>query len=191
MKVETNTNSRNTRMENYGSVEEEGHMALKHIEDEDERGNGSEDEDEEGDASGSSGFFLDERSDAIPRPQKTPFWLNCFNKTKNFFIFIFHVDQEVWDSPNVSRKQKIAVIFWLAAFSIGYALERASFKILVDHAGPFRMFAAEAISGLTAIALGATILFQAIIDKSFQCKYVGFPLADIGGKIRHVLSPIK
>ena len=184
MKVETS----NDRMENYGSIEGRNHKTKQTQLDEDVEADDSghemdDDDHDEEDPEDASYSVADESSSARKRRQRTqPYWSYIFKQMKSVFIFIFHVDQEVWDSPDVSRKQKVVVIFWLFAFSLGYALERASFKILVDHAGPFRMFAAEAISGLSALILGSTMLVQAIMDKSFKCQSLGFPLADVCGK---------
>lgn len=151
---------------NQSDVEEEG--------DSDEEDELSLDDMNTAEISNDSGGYEQQRS------RKKKNWLLRFKK---FMVTLLHVDQDVWASPRVSRKQKIAVVFWLAALALSYASERASFKILVDHAGPFRMFAAEAISGVHAILLGLVMLVKAIYEKTLFCcgSTPGFPLADIGG----------
>ena len=115
--------------------------------------------------------------------KRQPLCASLVKRLKQAYIFLFKVDEDVWGSPNVNHKHKIAVNVWLVAFSLGYATERSTFKVLIDHAGPFRMFAAEAITGLYAICVGFVLFTQALIDKScFTCYGIDFPLVDIGGK---------
>ena len=79
-----------------------------------------------------------------------------------------------WESPDVRRsydatngrsgnnnhlyssttRHRIAVMFNCFLLVIAYSTERASFKVLVDKAGPFRLLSAEIITGLHALVLG-------------------------------------
>ena len=79
-----------------------------------------------------------------------------------------------WESPDVRRsygasgnnnnnnnhlyssttRHRMAVIFNCILLAVAYSTERASFKILVDKAGPFRLLSAEIITALHALVLG-------------------------------------
>lgn len=148
-------------------------------------------EEEEDPEEGDDGDILDDEDDESLTQASSTYNNNgrrrrsttCFRKLmKQLKIICLNVIdvENVWDSPNVSRKRKIGVIFWLSALALSYATERSTFKILVDHAGPFRMFAAEAISALYATILGLTMLCKAFAQGSFECNALGFPLADVG-----------
>lgn len=67
----------------------------------------------------------------------------------------------MWDSPRRNdhgATQKLAVLFWFVVLALAYAVERASFKILVDRAGPFRLLYSEAICGLHCLFVGFGLL---------------------------------
>lgn len=82
--------------------------------------------------------------------------------------------------PTVTTRRKLIVLFWFLVLASAYAGERASFKILVDQAGPFRLLIAQAITGLHAIFLGIGMLISAIMSKQFKLKPLGIPIANVG-----------
>jgi len=55
---------------------------------------------------------------------------------------------------SATTRHRIAVIFNCVLLAIAYGAERSSFKVLVDKAGPYRIFSAEVITGLHAVVLG-------------------------------------
>jgi len=60
--------------------------------------------------------------------------------------------------------------------------ESSSFKVMVDKAGPFRLFSAEVITGVHALILGVGILISGVVNKKFEIKPLGIPLANVGRK---------
>jgi len=55
-----------------------------------------------------------------------------------------------------SRRHKMIIIYNFTLLALGYCAERSTFKVLVDKAGPFRLFSADVIAGFHAgvLALG-------------------------------------
>ena len=82
----------------------------------------------------------------------------------------------------VTLRHKAGVLFWLGVLAISYAAERSSFKVLVDRAGPFRLFSAEAIVTCHAAALGLWMLAGAAVRGDFKLKALGLPLTDVGSE---------
>eukprot|EP00816_Leptocylindrus_hargravesii_P012275 CAMPEP_0196806044 /NCGR_PEP_ID=MMETSP1362-20130617/5908_1 /TAXON_ID=163516 /ORGANISM="Leptocylindrus danicus, Strain CCMP1856" /LENGTH=519 /DNA_ID=CAMNT_0042179329 /DNA_START=413 /DNA_END=1972 /DNA_ORIENTATION=- len=186
----TTTTSRESNRRPYEMQNSELSHDDEHLIDEEDDEFDMEDDEEEGE---DDEMIIDEEDDDEILTQSSSTYNNgrrrrrsictCFRKImRQLKIFCMNVAdvENVWDSPNVSRKRKVGVIFWLLALALSYATERSTFKILVDHAGPFRMFAAEAISALYATILGVTMLCKAFSHGSFECKALGFPLADVG-----------
>lgn len=108
----------------------------------------------------------------------------------------------VWDSPayakrprsgsiqsysftgekHVTFRHKVVVLFWFIVFITFYAIERFSFKVLVDRMGPFRMVvAAELVLGVHGALGGGWALLRYLCKKK-KSRKPGFmiPLADIG-----------
>jgi hypothetical protein len=134
--------------------------------------------------------------DPISRPI-----IKLYNLVRDAVILITDTDA-VWDSPayakrprsgsiqhytfagekHVTFRHKVVVLFWFIVFITFYALERFSFKVMVDRMGPFRMVvAAELVLGVHGALGGAWVLLQYLCRKK-KSKKRGFmiPLADIG-----------
>ena len=82
----------------------------------------------------------------------------------------------------VSMRHKVVVFFWFVVLATAFAIERGSFKVMVDRMGPFRMVVgAEVVAAIHAIVMGLFIVFRyifsgSVVDKSSSL----LPLADIG-----------
>ena len=82
---------------------------------------------------------------------------------------------DLWDSPQdshqreaattamVSARRKWIVLLWFVVLATSYAGERSTFKLLVDRAGPFRLFAVEVVTAVHAILLGVSMLVYALV----------------------------
>jgi hypothetical protein len=72
------------------------------------------------------------------------------------------------------------VLFWFVILAMSYAGERSSFKLLVDKAGPFRLFAVEMVTGTHALILGLILLIGYFVGHTQQIKRLGVPIIDVG-----------
>lgn len=82
--------------------------------------------------------------------------------------------------PRVSLRHKFAVLFWFIVLSIFYALERCSFKIMVDRTGPFRMvLGGEVVVALHAAITGTWMILRWLCKKSRRITGM-LPLPDVG-----------
>jgi hypothetical protein len=97
-------------------------------------------------------------------------------------------------STNVAqlrRRSYLIVLFWFVVLAGGYATERSTFKLLVDRAGPFRLFSVEMVTISHAIMLGSWM----VVSNIYQNRQVasndsnessriplGIPLVDVGCK---------
>lgn len=106
---------------------------------------------------------------------------------KSLFFLIVNVEN-LWDSPNgahpveISRRNHYIVLFWFFVLASSYALERSTFKFLVDQSGPFRLFAVEMVTVTHALMIGLGMLISAISRKDFSMKRLGIPIVDVGCK---------
>lgn len=91
-------------------------------------------------------------------------------------------------------RRRAPLVFWFLFLSCSYALERSSFKLLVDNLMPFRLLAAELVLGAHALLVGLGMLAGWALrrrksgNKSFEAMPVaqgasfglGLPLVDVG-----------
>jgi hypothetical protein len=121
---------------------------------------------------------------------------------KNSFFVVANVEN-LWDSPpdvnnhdsttteygthtpttppqRRSRKSNLVVLFWFVVLATSYSGERSTFKLLVDRAGPFRLFAVEMVTGLHAIMLGLGMGASRFLNGQSQSVPLGIPVIDVG-----------
>lgn len=102
---------------------------------------------------------------------------------------VFADVDNLWDSPRQgrrSRKSMLVVLSWFTMLASAYAMERVTFKVLVDRLGPYRLFTAEVIAAMHAIFVGVGMFISALISalsqRKFELKPLGIPLVDVGCK---------
>ncbi len=89
---------------------------------------------------------------------------------------------------HVSLRHKFGVLFWFLILAAFYALERCSFKIMVDRMGPFRMVVGgEMVVVLHAFITGTWLMMRWMLQIRNRKKTVAvtnvmsmLPLADVG-----------
>ena len=132
-------------------------------------------------------------------PQKT------WDSIRNAFLLVANVEN-LWDSPvpnagdmtttnaasvaQVRRRSYLIVLFWFFVLAGAYATERSTFKLLVDRAGPFRLFSVEMVTLTHALMLGAWM----VVSRIYQSRQerdegsripLGIPLVDVGCESRN------
>ena len=80
---------------------------------------------------------------------------------------------------HVSFQHKIVVMFWFLVLAIFYAIERSSFKIMVDRMGPFRMVVGGEIIVATHAVITGTWMALCCLCGKFKKNKVMLPIADI------------
>lgn len=82
------------------------------------------------------------------------------------------------------RRNQYVVLFWFVVLASSYAGERSTFKLLVDRAGPFRLFSVQMITCSHAILLGCGLVVRYYVwmrrpqsDRQ-RFKPLGIPLVD-------------
>ena len=160
------------------SYDFEGNSAIYDDDDEDDEEEEYEDEDEEEE------YWQTERSitDSIRR---NGFLIRVWNITKGCFTVVVNVEN-VWDSPassrgrEISRRNHAVILFWFFILAISYTAERTAFKLLLDAAGPFRLFSVEMVSFMHALLVGGGMLVSAISRKNYKMQPLGIPIVDVG-----------
>jgi len=110
-----------------------------------------------------------------------------WNAIKSCFILVVNVEN-LWDSPSLNgapeviRRNHYIVFFWFFILAISYALERSTFKLLVDRTGPFRLFAVEMVTFTHALLIGIGMFISALSRKDFSIHALGIPVVDVGRK---------
>ena len=168
-----------------GQVDEYGSTSAATLtkdaeEDESDAYFGDEDDEEEGD---------DYSYDNASSTSSENILQKSFQAVRNFFLVIANVDN-LWDSPSSRNGEGgnrtsfvwCVVFFWFSMLSCGYAIERTTFKLLVDRTGPFRLFSAQVITAIHALFLGIGMAISAVIHKRFERKALGIPIVDVGCK---------
>ena len=168
--VDSETTSLATGNDEYGSL-------AKTSEDDDESGVedstfafGDEDDEEE-------------EMDLVPRRENS--LQKFFRWIHGLFLVVANVDH-LWDSPTHRRTSTtwFVVSFWFALLTVAYALERITFKLLVDQAGPFRLFSAVVLTATHAILLSLGMLISRLVNTTWGrgFKTLGIPIVDVGCK---------
>jgi hypothetical protein len=106
-----------------------------------------------------------------------------WNNLKDFVWVVVNVDN-LWDSPTARRsgKNKAIVFFWFFILASGYAVERTSFKFLVDRSGPFRLISVQMVAAFHALIIATGMLLSAISKRDFAIGSLGIPIIDVGSK---------
>ncbi|KAL7560271.1 hypothetical protein ACA910_016573 [Epithemia clementina (nom. ined.)] len=84
------------------------------------------------------------------------------NDNSNFYNYQDNAQEKAW-----RRKQGI-LLFWFVMVALSYAGERCTFKILVDRAGPFRLFSVEMVTALHALLLALGLLLSLLWQQKNQ-----------------------
>jgi hypothetical protein len=156
----------------------EGNAIYDDDEDEEEEEEEYDDEEEEDE------YWQTERSitDGIRR---NGFLIRVWNIIKGCFTVVVNVEN-VWDSPSssqgreISRRNHAIILFWFFILAISYTAERTAFKLLLDAAGPFRLFSVEMVSLMHALLVGSGMLVSAISRKNLKMQPLGIPIVDVG-----------
>jgi hypothetical protein len=77
----------------------------------------------------------------------------------------FHQSPYWSNNPQLARRNSLIVFFWFVVLATTYTCERSTFKLLVDRAGPFRLFAVQMVTATHAILLGTGMLLSCLITK--------------------------
>jgi CRT-like, chloroquine-resistance transporter-like len=97
--------------------------------------------------------------------------------------------ENLWDSPHpnlqqhslaarrLRRRNQNVVLFWFVVLASSYAGERSTFKLLVDRAGPFRLFTVQMINGTHILFLGTGLIISYCRQRS-RFMALGIPLVD-------------
>jgi hypothetical protein len=93
---------------------------------------------------------------------------------------------DLWDNPEENERRSprsmFVVMFWFSLLAFAYAVERTTFKLLVDRTGPFRLFSVEVVTMSHALLVGLGMLLSAMYRRNFEMMPLGIPLVDIGCK---------
>jgi CRT-like, chloroquine-resistance transporter-like len=140
----------------------------------------SDDDDEEGHT------MEDWQSEDLSQVEPTPTaFARLWETAKSFLRLVLNVEN-LWDSPSqnntpeISRRNHYIVFFWFFILASSYAMERSTFKLLVDRSGPFRLFAVEMITFIHALMIGTGMLVSAFMRKDFSFHTLGIPVVDVG-----------
>ena len=130
------------------------------------------------------GTNTDNESTVARPPCLSRFW----NAVKNAIRVVADVEN-LWDTPelpisiaerhNQRRRNHLVVLFWFVMLAVAYASERSSFKLLVDSAGPFRLFAVEVVTASHAIILGMIMMIAYFSGISQEVRSLGLPIVDV------------
>lgn len=162
-----------TQAANYTSTriaEEDGESDLRSSDDEDEEVR----------------MIDDWQSDDLSQVEPTPSdFSRMWETVKSFLRLVLNVEN-LWDSPSqnntpeISRRNHYIVFFWFFILATSYAMERSTFKLLVDRSGPFRLFAVEMVTLTHALMVAAGMLISAFMSKDFKFHALGIPVVDVG-----------
>ena len=98
---------------------------------------------------------------------------------------VFADVDNIWDSSprsghrGRSRRNVMIVMTWFVVLAVSYAMERVTFKVLVDRLGPYRLFGGEVIVLTHAIFLSVSMIASAASRGRVQWKPLGLPVMDV------------
>lgn len=155
----------------------------------------SEEEDDDDDDVDDEG---DDDSDELPPVQDaedsvTSCLQRLYGGIKSAILIVANVEN-LWDevepdgvsrtsntqSTGLRRRNHIVVLFWFFILAASYAGERSTFKLLVDHAGPFRLMAVEMVTAAHAILLAFVMFATFLFGRSRNLPSLGVTLIDVG-----------
>jgi hypothetical protein len=130
----------------------------------------------------------DEWHDEEESVPKLSIFQKLWQGIKSAFLIVANVEN-LWDTPpeprhyqgthKHSRRANGVVGFWFIVLATSYAGERATFKVLIDRAGPFRLFAVEMVTASHAIMLGIVMIISYTTNQ-IQIQSLGIPVVDVG-----------
>jgi hypothetical protein len=117
----------------------------------------------------------------LSQEDREPLMERCCLGVKDCFAMIADVDN-LWDESEgqITRRNRLLVLFWFFLLATAYAGERSTFYLLVDRTGPFRLFSAVMITSCHALLLALGMLLSAIQRRNFTLKQLGLPIVDVG-----------
>lgn len=168
----------------------------------DDSSSSGDDEDEDDD---DIDYLLKASPTKVPKNLPAKIW----NGVKSAFMFLANVEN-IWDEgdpPQFSfrsqslnrqpetvpercrhfistRQKQLVVLFWFVVLAVSYVGERSTFKLLVDKAGPFRLFSIEMVTAAHALFVALGILLQ-LLFRSRQDSTdhdnipLGIPILDV------------
>lgn len=109
---------------------------------------------------------------------------NIWNRIKSCILIIANVEN-LWDDPPDPQNRRLSqmiVLFWFVVLACGYASERTTFKLLVDRAGSFRLFAVEMVTVVHALLLGTFMFLSSCFKRNEPSSKVqlGISVVDVG-----------
>jgi hypothetical protein len=148
----------------------------------------SEGDDESGveDSTFAFGDEDDDDEEEEQEPRQTNFVVKVVLWIHSLILVVANVDN-LWDSPvhRRSRQTWCVVSFWFTMLATSYAVERTTFKLLVDRTGPFRLFSSLVLTGTHAMLLSFGMVISRLVNKVWGrgFKTLGVPLVDVGCKL--------
>lgn len=138
----------------YGAVDD----------DEEDDSVGEDEDDDDGEYSDEWEDEEDEEEEEKPPSTLVKMW----QAVKSFILIVANVDG-LWDSTESSSaipsRTRLIVLFWFVVLAGSYALERSTFKVLVDKAGPFRLFSVEMVTAIHSMLLGIGLIFSCCLNR--------------------------
>jgi len=133
----------------------------------------------------------DEEVGREPTGRQSNFLVKVIVWIHSLILVVANVDN-LWDSPvhRRSRQTWCVVSFWFTMLATSYAVERTTFKLLVDQTGPFRLFSTLVLTGTHAMLLSFGMVISRLMNKVWGrgFKTLGVPLVDVGCKLMPCLS---
>jgi hypothetical protein len=135
-----------------------------------------EDDDEDDDDS------WDEDEESHEENEPTLFHI-VYHRIRSCVLVVANVEN-LWDDPpdpQTRRLSQLIVLFWFVVLACSYAAERSSFKLLVDRAGSFRLFAVGMVTSVHAILLGLFLLMSLCFKQDQDSKKIklGISVVDV------------